>query len=88
MFGFVFLVPTQVVLAKNISPQAKGIMSIATKIGIQINCKLGGAPWSVEIPLNVRLPSVLPNLNSREKHCVKLVEYITIHLIFKKLYFC
>lgn len=26
-------------------------MTIATKIAIQMNCKLGGAPWSVPIPL-------------------------------------
>lgn len=27
-------------------------MSIATKVAIQMNCKLGGAPWSVQIPLS------------------------------------
>nr|UJZ92587.1 piwi-like protein Siwi [Scaphoideus titanus] len=42
-------VPTQVALAKNFSK--KGVMSIATKIAIQINCKIGGAPWSVQMPL-------------------------------------
>lgn len=42
-------IPTQVVLRKNL--QSKGVMSIATKIAIQINCKVGGAPWSVELPL-------------------------------------
>lgn len=26
-------------------------MSVATKIGIQLNCKLGGEAWAVEIPL-------------------------------------
>ncbi|XP_013179609.1 PREDICTED: protein aubergine-like [Papilio xuthus] len=43
-------VPTQVVCARNMT--AKSAMSIATKIAIQINCKLGGAPWTVEIPLS------------------------------------
>ncbi|XP_045534719.1 piwi-like protein Siwi [Papilio machaon] len=43
-------VPTQVVCARNMT--SKSAMSIATKIAIQINCKLGGAPWTVEIPLN------------------------------------
>ncbi|XP_046997505.1 piwi-like protein Siwi isoform X1 [Schistocerca americana] len=43
-------VPTQVILAKNLA--AKGVMSIATKVAIQINCKLGGIPWTVEIPLS------------------------------------
>ena len=26
-------------------------MSIATKVAIQMNCKVGGAPWAVDIPL-------------------------------------
>lgn len=43
-------VPTQVILKKNIL--SKGAMSIATKVAIQINCKLGGAPWTVEMPLS------------------------------------
>ncbi|XP_049868005.1 piwi-like protein Siwi [Pectinophora gossypiella] len=42
-------VPTQVVVARNMT--SKSAMSIATKIAIQINCKLGGAPWSVEVPM-------------------------------------
>lgn len=47
---FLFSVPSQVVLAKNLM---KTNMSICTKIAIQINCKLGGAPWKVSIPLSV-----------------------------------
>ena len=27
------------------------LMSVCTKIGIQLNCKLGGEIWAVEIPL-------------------------------------
>ncbi|XP_022818139.1 piwi-like protein Siwi [Spodoptera litura] len=42
-------VPTQVVCARNMT--ANSAMSIATKVAIQINCKLGGAPWRVDIPL-------------------------------------
>ncbi|KAJ2950021.1 hypothetical protein O0L34_g11358 [Tuta absoluta] len=41
--------PTQCVVGRNMT--SKSAMSIATKIAIQINCKLGGAPWSVEVPL-------------------------------------
>jgi len=26
-------------------------MTIATKVAIQMNCKLGGAPWTIENPL-------------------------------------
>ncbi|XP_001949497.1 piwi-like protein Siwi [Acyrthosiphon pisum] len=40
-------VPSQVVLLKNVK---KRDMSVCTKIAIQINCKLGGAPWLVTIP--------------------------------------
>lgn len=44
-------IPSQVVLGKTIAPNNKGIMSIATKVCIQLNCKLGGAPWMVKFPL-------------------------------------
>lgn len=40
-------VPSQIVLMKQIE---KNNMSVCTKIAIQINCKLGGAPWRVVIP--------------------------------------
>ncbi|XP_026813338.1 piwi-like protein Siwi isoform X2 [Rhopalosiphum maidis] len=40
-------IPSQVVLAKQVQ---KNNMSVCTKIAIQINCKLGGAPWRVKIP--------------------------------------
>ncbi|XP_039273647.1 piwi-like protein 1 [Styela clava] len=43
-------VPTQVVLARTLSKPQR-VMSIATKIAIQINCKLGGEAWAVNIPL-------------------------------------
>ncbi|GLV46571.1 aubergine, partial [Carabus blaptoides fortunei] len=43
-------VPSQVILRKNIVSRA--VMSVATKVAIQINCKLGGAPWTVEIPIS------------------------------------
>lgn len=37
------------ILARNLD--SKGAMSIATKVAIQMNCKLGGAPWALQIPL-------------------------------------
>ncbi|XP_043281262.1 piwi-like protein Siwi [Venturia canescens] len=42
-------VPSQCILAKNL--QGKGVASIATKVAVQMNCKLGGCPWTVAIPL-------------------------------------
>merc|ERR1712050_250976 len=46
-----FPVPSQVVVARTVL-KAKGLMSVATKIMIQINCKLGGEVWALNIPLN------------------------------------
>lgn len=43
-------VPSQVVLAKTVG-NPKRLMSVATKIAIQMNCKLGGEAWTVNIPL-------------------------------------
>jgi aubergine-like protein len=44
-------VPTQLILRKTL--MNKNITSVASKVAVQINCKLGGAPWTVEIPLEV-----------------------------------
>ncbi|XP_066593519.1 piwi-like protein Siwi [Prorops nasuta] len=43
-------VPSQVLITKNM--KKKFFLSIATKIVIQMNCKLGGAPWFVDIPVD------------------------------------
>ncbi|XP_035779822.1 protein aubergine-like [Anopheles albimanus] len=48
-------IPTQVMVQKTITPKTGNIrtlMSVATKVVIQMNCKLGGVPWKVKIPLN------------------------------------
>jgi aubergine-like protein len=42
-------IPSQCFLAKNLTN--KGLMSIATKVVVQMNAKLGGEPWSVQLPL-------------------------------------
>lgn len=43
-------------LTKTITPKrgqhARSLMSVATKVAIQLNCKLGFAPWTIEIPLS------------------------------------
>ena len=44
-------IPSQVIVAKTLTPEKGGILSIATKILIQINCKLGGAAWMIKFPL-------------------------------------
>ncbi|XP_075154889.1 piwi like RNA-mediated gene silencing protein aubergine [Haematobia irritans] len=48
-------VPSQVVTLRVIAPRADkaaGLMSIATKVVIQMNAKLMGAPWMIEMPLS------------------------------------
>lgn len=47
-----FSVPSQVMLSKNLN-DPKRSMSIASKMMIQMSCKLGGAPWRVAIPPQV-----------------------------------
>jgi aubergine-like protein len=41
-------IPSQCFVAKNLTN--KGLMSIATKVVVQINAKLGGEPWTVSLP--------------------------------------
>ncbi|XP_061394627.1 protein aubergine [Musca vetustissima] len=48
-------VPSQVVTLRTIAPRgdkASGLMSIATKVVIQMNAKLMGAPWMIDMPLS------------------------------------
>lgn len=43
-------IPSQCVTATVLN-KPKGLMSVATKVAVQMNCKLGGEPWAVEIPM-------------------------------------
>ena len=43
-------IPSQCMTATVLN-KPKGLMSVATKVAIQMSCKLGGAPWAVKIPL-------------------------------------
>lgn len=43
-------VSSQVIIAKTISKPPK-LKSVTEKIALQINCKLGGALWTVNLPL-------------------------------------
>ncbi|XP_053677649.1 protein aubergine-like [Anopheles nili] len=47
-------IPCQVIKARTITPKngaVRTLMTIATKVVIQLNCKLGGIPWMVKNPL-------------------------------------
>lgn len=46
-----FTVPSQVILARTLSKKQM-LMSVATKIAIQLNCKLGGEVWGVAVPVS------------------------------------
>ena len=47
-------VPSQCILSKTLSkPQM--LMSVATKIALQLNCKLGGELWAVPIPVGSKV---------------------------------
>lgn len=50
---FSYLVPSQVVLSRTIG-RPKGLMTVATKVAIQLNCKLGGIPWALSIPVSIK----------------------------------
>jgi aubergine-like protein len=41
--------PSQCFVAKNVT--SKGLMSIATKVVVQMNAKLGGEPWTIKMPV-------------------------------------
>jgi len=43
-------VPSQCVTS-TVLAKPKGLMSVATKVAVQMSCKLGGEPWAVQIPL-------------------------------------
>lgn len=44
-------VASQVIIEKTMNPPRGSPMSIATKVAIQMNCKLGGIPWAVDLKL-------------------------------------
>lgn len=72
-------VPTQVVLAKSL--RNKNAKSIATKVVIQMNCKIGGIPWSIPIPLKGLMVvgfDVCHDTNSKEKD---FGTYLIFHIL-------
>lgn len=49
-------IPSQVICSKTVTPKRGGgprsLLSIATKVAVQIHCKLGYAPWNIVMPLS------------------------------------
>lgn len=50
--SLLFLVPSQCILAKTLAKK-QTIMSVVTKVAMQINCKLGGELWTLEVPVSI-----------------------------------
>lgn len=48
---FLPLVPSQCILARTLQKKQQ-LMSVVTKVAMQINCKLGGELWALEIPVS------------------------------------
>ena len=46
------------VLAKSLQHKGR-LLSIVTRVAIQINCKLGGEAWTVQMPLRVSCKGTL-----------------------------
>ena len=43
--------PSQCLLARTLSKK-QTMMSVTTKVALQLNCKLGGELWALEIPVS------------------------------------
>ena len=44
-------VPSQVIVARTLNKK-NAMMSVTTKVAMQLNCKLGGELWALEIPVS------------------------------------
>lgn len=72
--------PSQCVVARTLSkPQA--LMTIATKIALQMNCKMGGELWSVEIPVSNFTQPLVTNYIYCIFSCVCLDEGVALYLM-------
>ena len=47
-----FSVPSQCILARTLQKKQM-LMSVVTKVALQLNCKLGGELWALEIPVRL-----------------------------------
>lgn len=63
-------IPNQVIVQRTITPKGnRSLLSIATKIAIQLNCKLGGTPWMTAVPVpGLMTIGIDVSVDSRDKH--------------------
>lgn len=69
-------VPTQIIVERTLKPRKGSLMSIATNVAIQVNCKLGGIPWLVNIPLGVGFDIT--------QNCLQILEFFLC--VFSRAY--
>ena len=77
---------SQVVLAKTIMSKGRPNLTAATKIAIQVNTKLGGAPWTVEFPQGNYMVAgfdVCHDKSSREKSYGKFI--LDLKIIYSQM---
>ena len=80
----VITVPSQVVVARTLTKK-NAMMSVTTKVAMQLNCKLGGELWALEIPVSCLLHMSL-HACSRNVHNSELDRDVLI--IFYLLFEC
>lgn len=87
------LVPSQVVLARTLSKDNM-LQSVATKIAIQLNVKMGGEIWAVAMPAVVRKYFDLLELVLRVLQCLtckilmNLFLWVHILMLYNNSYYC
>ena len=67
-------VPSQCILGRTLSKK-QTIMSVTTKVAMQLNCKLGGELWALEVPVSWS-PSVFVSVSFLSA-CLRLHVYLS-----------
>ncbi|CAF2228788.1 unnamed protein product [Rotaria magnacalcarata] len=68
-------VPSQMVLLKTLNKRGQ-LMSVATKIGIQISAKLGGEIWSVPIPSKSLMVIGIDSYHDKKRKQVSVAAFV------------
>ncbi|XP_050425877.1 piwi-like protein Ago3 [Adelges cooleyi] len=68
-------IPSQVIVSRTISKPDK-LASITQKIALQINCKLGGACWAINIPLKSTMIVGIDVYHEKSKQASSVVGFV------------
>ncbi len=55
------------------------LMSVATKIGIQINAKLGGEVWGIQIPTKTLMVIGMDSYHGNSEICATCIDFLDNH---------